>query len=43
MKTDKINCESEYDEELEMEIFYIIDEQNNRFVCWARRGPKIGQ
>ena len=31
MKTDKIDWISEYDEELEMEIYYIIDEQNNRF------------
>ncbi len=31
MKTDKIKWISKYDEELEMEIYYIIDEQNNRF------------
>jgi hypothetical protein len=31
MKAKKINWISEYDEELEMEIYYIVDEQNNRF------------
>lgn len=31
MKTEKIECITEFNEELEKEIYYIVDEQNNRF------------